>query len=181
MNPLEIVSERTTLKLIDLSDLANIHMLHSLPETDTYNALGTPTDIEETRAIIIPWIADNNAASIVNHTFKITEMATGQFLGLIGFKLGLAKYSRGEVWYKIHKDHWGKGYATEVLHELIEYGFDKLHLHRIEAGCAVENIGSIRVLEKVGMQREGRARQVLPLKSGWSDNFSYAILSSDRR
>ena len=64
---------------------------------------------------------------------------------------------------------------------MIDYGFDKLNLHRIQAGCAVENTGSIKVLEKVGMKREGRGRQILPLKSGWSDNFEYSILETDKR
>ena len=72
-----------------------------------------------------------------------------------------------------------KGYATEALKEILRFGFDQLNLHRIEAGCAVENVASIKVLEKAGMQREGRKRQVLPLKSGWSDNFEYAILAAD--
>lgn len=57
---------------------------------------------------------------------------------------------------------------------------EKLKLHRIEAGCAVGNIASIKVLEKAGMIREGRLRQVLPLKSGWSDNFQYSILETDK-
>jgi ribosomal-protein-alanine N-acetyltransferase len=51
----------------------------------------------------------------------------------------------------------------------------------MEAGCAVDNKGSFTVLEKAGMVREGRLRQVLPLKSGWSDNFEYSILESDDR
>ena len=50
-----------------------------------------------------------------------------------------------------------------------------------EAGTAVENIGSIRVLEKAGMTREGQKRKVLPLKKGWSDNYIYAILEDDKR
>ncbi|MEL6484029.1 MAG: GNAT family protein, partial [Bacteroidota bacterium] len=61
----------------------------------------------------------------------------------------------------------------------LKFGIEKLKLHRIEAGCAVENVGSIKVLEKSGMALEGRRREILPLKSGWSDNFSYAILESD--
>jgi RimJ/RimL family protein N-acetyltransferase len=67
------------------------------------------------------------------------------------------------------------------LRRLINFGFNDLKLHRIEAGCAVENIGSLKVLEKVGIQREGHKRKVLPLKNGWSDNYEYAILETDER
>ncbi len=62
---------------------------------------------------------------------------------------------------------------------MIQFGFKTLKLHRIEAGCAVENHASIKVLEKAGMIREGRGRQILPLKSGWADNFEYAILENE--
>jgi RimJ/RimL family protein N-acetyltransferase len=102
-------------------------------------------------------------------------------MGLFGFKIGNEKYNRGEVWFKIHSDHWNKGFASESLKAVIDFGFDTLKLHRIEAGCAVANMGSIKVLEKAGMIREGRGRQLLPLKSGWSDNFEYSILETDER
>ncbi len=91
----------------------------------------------------------------------------------------MPKFRIAEVWYKLHSNFWGKGYATECLNRILEFGFGELGLHRIEAGCAVENLGSIRVLEKAGMTREGRKRKVLPLKDGWSDNFHYAILATD--
>ncbi|WP_319804126.1 GNAT family N-acetyltransferase [Chryseobacterium oryctis] len=64
---------------------------------------------------------------------------------------------------------------------MINFGFENLNLHRIEAGCAINNIGSINVLEKVGMFREAHTRKLLPLKSGWADNYGYAILSTDKR
>jgi RimJ/RimL family protein N-acetyltransferase len=81
----------------------------------------------------------------------------------------------------LHSAYWGKGFGTESLNTILDFGFKELNLHRIEAGCAVDNIASIKVLEKVGMIREGRKRQVLPLKSGWSDNFEYAIVETDKR
>lgn len=90
-------------------------------------------------------------------------------------------YHRGEVWYKIHPDHWKNGFATEALNRVLDFGFNECNLHRIQAGCAVDNIGSIRVLEKAGMIKEGRGRKLLPLKSGWSDNFEFSILESDNR
>ncbi|HMB61757.1 MAG TPA: GNAT family protein, partial [Eudoraea sp.] len=74
---------------------------------------------------------------------------------------------------------WGKGYATEAVRAVLKFGFRVLKLHRMEAGCAVDNIASIRVLEKVGMQMEGQRRKVLPLQQGWSDNYEFAILDTD--
>lgn len=181
MNGIEILTERTRLRLIEVSDLEAIHDLHSLPETDEFNALGIPKNIDETKSIIEPWISENKMNEIKNHTFAIENKSNGKFIGLFGLKLGNEKYKRGEVWYKIHSDYWKKGYATESLRAVIAFGFETLKLHRIEAGCAVNNIGSIKVLEKAGMIREGRGRQVLPLKSGWSDNFGYSILETDDR
>ncbi len=177
----EILTDRIKLRLIELSDLDSIHNLHSLPETDEYNTLGIPKNIGETKSIIEPWIAENQLPEIKNYTFAIDNKSNGKFIGLFGLKLGSKKYKKAEVWYKIHSDYWKKGYATESLKAVISFGFETLELHRIEAGCAVENIGSIKVLEKVGMVREGRLRQVLPLKSGWSDNFEYSILETDER
>jgi len=177
----ELKTERTMLRLIELTDLNSIHNLHSLPETDEFNALGIPESISVTEQIITPWIAENNLKHIKNYTFVITSKEDEQFIGLFGFKIGNEKYKRGEVWFKLHVDHWRKGYGTECLKAILNYGFNTLNLHRIEAGCAVGNTGSVKVLEKAGMIREGRGRQVLPLKSGWSDNFEYAILESDKR
>lgn len=178
---IELFSSRLKLRLIDNADLNAIHILHSLAETDEFNALGIPENLGETSSIIEPWIIANKEAEIQTYTFAIEERNTNQFIGLFGLKLGTKKYRRGEVWYKLHLDHWGKGFGTEALNRVLDFGFDDLNLHRMQAGCAVDNIGSIKVLEKAGMLREGRGRQLLPLKWGWSDNFEYAILKTDDR
>lgn len=181
MNRIEILTERTKLRLIELTDLDLIHKLHVLPETDEFNALGIPANIEETRSIIVTWVKENKLNEIRNYTFAIEGKLNQEFIGLFGFKLGNYKYNRGEVWFKIHSNNWKKGYATEALKAVIHFGFSVLKLHRIEAGCAVNNLGSIKVLEKSGMVQEGRGRKVLPLKTGWSDNFEYAILETDKQ
>lgn len=94
--------------------------------------------------------------------------------------LGRKIYKSGEVWYKLYPNFWGKGFATESLNCMLSFCFKELKLHRIEAGCAVDNIASYKVMEKVGMIKEGRCRKVLPLENGWSDTFEYAILDTDR-
>ena len=174
-------STRINLRLIEQSDLNSIHELHSLAETDEFNALGIPADIAETKSIIEGWIAENKRNEINDYTFAIELNQDKRFIGLLGLKLGSEKYSRGEIWFKIHLESWGNGFATEAVNLSLDFGFNTLKLHRIQAGCAVDNIASIKVLEKVGMIREGRGRQLLPFKNGWSDNFEYSILETDKR
>ncbi|WP_299320808.1 GNAT family N-acetyltransferase [uncultured Maribacter sp.] len=181
MNKLKIQTDRLELRLIGVADVEVIHRLHIIPETDKFNTLGIPENLQETREVITPWVEANNAAEIRNYTFAIQHKTNGEFIGLFGLRLGPKKYKRAEVWYKLHLDYWNKGYATESLKAVLNYGFDVLQLHRIEAGCAVANIGSAKVMEKVGMKQEGRKRKILPLQSGWSDSFEYAILETDVR
>ncbi|CDT07611.1 GNAT family N-acetyltransferase [Sphingobacterium sp. PCS056] len=172
---LNFKTERLYIRPISEHDIENVHRLHSLAETDEFNTLGIPKDIQETRKIVENWILENNK----RHTFAIELKKDHEFIGLIGINLGKEKYKNAEVWFKLDSKFWNKGYATESLKRIIAFGFNDLNLHRIEAGCAVANTGSIQVLEKVGMLREAHTRKLLPLKSGWSDNYGYAILSTD--
>ncbi|WPP51581.1 GNAT family N-acetyltransferase [Catalinimonas niigatensis] len=176
---LRLYTPRLILRKPVWEDTLLIHKLHSLPETDLYNTLGIPQQLDDTQKIVQEWIAAYQESSISHFTFVIESQDTYAFIGLIAIQLGPPKYKIGEVWYKLHPDHWRKGFATEALQTILNFGFRELKLHRIEAGCAVDNLASARVLEKAGMQREGRKRKVLPLKSGWSDNYTYAILEED--
>jgi [ribosomal protein S5]-alanine N-acetyltransferase len=171
-------TERLTLEELNLNDLQNIHELHSLPETDEFNTMGIPADIQVTERLLADWIGIQELEPRMKYVFKM-EDANQNFIGLIGLNMGKPNYLTGEVWYKLHKDFWNKGYGTEALKRLLEFCFSDLKLHRIEAGCAVENHGSIRVLEKAGMIREGRKRKKLPIRGEWVDNYSYAILEED--
>lgn len=174
MTELNFNTERLYLRPISEKDIENIHHLHSLAETDEFNTLGIPKDMNETREIVEGWTLENK-----RYVFAIELKQGNEFIGLIGITLGKEKYKNAEVWFKLDPRFWNKGYATESLKRIIAFGFEDLNLHRIEAGCAVANTGSIHVLEKVGMLREAHTRKLLPLKSGWSDNYGYAILSTD--
>lgn len=174
-----LTTKKLQLRLITYSDLDAIHQLHVLPETDRYNTLGIPDNLEETKSIVDLWIKDNELEEIKNYTFAIELISSKKFMGLFGLKLGSKKYRNAEVWFKIHPDFWGKGIATNALNCILDFGFHTLKLHRIVGGCAVDNVASSKVMEKVGMIKEGRHRKILPLESGWSDNFEYAIIDTD--
>tara|TARA_R110001592_G_scaffold36070_8_gene121902 strand:+ start:1433 stop:1975 length:543 start_codon:yes stop_codon:yes gene_type:complete len=178
---INLQSTRLDLHLLSLADIEEVHALHSSPEVDKFNTLGIPKNIVHTQSIIEPWVSEHQKLDAKQYTFTIRAKETNGFVGLIALKLGSLKFENGEVWFKLSPNMWGKGYCTEALKLVLAFGFDELKLHRIEAGCAVDNVGSARVLEKVGMTKEGRKRKVLPLKTGWSDNFEYAILDADPR
>lgn len=95
--------------------------------------------------------------------------------------MSLNKFRLGEIYYKLIPLHWGKDYATEVSKTLINAGFNKLELHKVEADVATENIASIKVLEKWQMTREGLRRKILPIRGEWKDNYHYAIVEDDPR
>ena len=177
-NP-KIESDRLILRPVTEQETAKIHLLNSNEEIAKFNTSEIPDNIEETKSAVENWILENNKENTQRFTFSIELKNDAQFIGLIGINLGKIKYKNAEVWFKFDTEFWGKGFATEALNEILKFGFTDLKLHRIEAGCAVENIGSVKVLEKVGMLREAHTRKLLPLKSGWSDNYGYAKLSTD--
>ena len=176
---MKLKTERLKLEELLISDLEDIHQLHSLPETDEFNTLGIPETIETTKHLLVEWIDQQRKDPRTSYLFSVRLAETNQFIGLIALVLGKTKYKIAETWYKTHSTYWRQGYTTEALTELLNFGFHELRLHRIEAGCAVENGASIKVLEKVGMIKEGSKRKILPIRGKWSDNYIYAILDTD--
>lgn len=181
MNSIVLTSPNLLLRPIKKGDLSSMHALSSNPEVEKYNTMGIPKDISVTKSILKDRLKDNKIVPFQNYTLAILEKGTGNFIGMFGIVRGRPKQQKAELWYKFHPDFWGKGLATEAVHCVLDFCFDEMKLHRVEAGCAVENIASIRVLEKVGMSREGLARKILPLDSGWSDGYSFGILATDKR
>lgn len=79
---------------------------------------------------------------------------TSQFVGAAGLVFH-DDSEEVEVGYRFMKEHWGKGYATEAASALVKYGFEKLGLKKIVSFAHVDNRGSTRVMEKIGMQYVG--------------------------
>ena len=172
-------TNRLNLRDLTSGDLLYIHELHSLPETDEYNTLGIPQNIQTTESILADWLVLQKQKPRPFYVFGIEKNDDKHFIGLIGLKMGKPGYRTAEVWFKLHKDFWRKGYTTEALSRLLNFGFKDLKLHRIEAGCAVENIASIKTLEKGGMTREGMKRKKLPIRGECKHNYFYVILEEE--
>lgn len=87
----------------------------------------------------------------------------------------------GVVGYWMSQAHARQGYMSEGLGALLDFAFDDLGLHRIEAACVPENLPSAGLLIKLGFREEGRARAYLRIAGRWQDHRLFAILAEDRR
>jgi ribosomal-protein-alanine N-acetyltransferase len=96
---------------------------------------------------------------------------------LIGFiRIGLGRDNSGELGYALHREDWGKGYATEAATLMIRFGFDNLQLHRIQAACGPDNRASQRLLARLGFTPEGRMRDHVFTNGAWRDSLLYSLL-----
>ncbi len=102
--------------------------------------------------------------------------ASGGVIGSVALWVTSAVHRRGELGYVFHPRCWSHGYATEATVALLEFGFTTLSLHRIAATCDPANVASVRVLEKCGMDYEGRLRDHLSVRGGWRDSLLYAAV-----
>jgi ribosomal-protein-alanine N-acetyltransferase len=84
-----------------------------------------------------------------------------------------------EVGYVLERGHWGRGYMAEAMRRVIDVIFRHTPLNRIEARCDPANRGSQRVMEKSGMQFEGKLRDVSYFKESLHDMEVWSILRRD--
>ncbi|WEL22665.1 GNAT family protein [Halorhabdus sp. BNX81] len=97
-------------------------------------------------------------------------------VGMVSFHEISADSWRGELGYWVATDEQGKGYATDAVGTLVEYGFRDLGFHRIEAKVFDGNEPSRRVLEHLGFTHEGVHREAVFSDGGFRDVHWYGLL-----
>lgn len=119
-----------------------------------------------------------NAKQDLDYYFGIFTMDDDQLIGTINL-FAVMRGSIQSAWlgYFLDEKHNGKGYTTEAVRLIVKYAFDELKLHRVEAGVMPHNIGSIRVLEKAGFEKEGLARKNVKINGKWEDHQQMAIVN----
>lgn len=169
------------LKFIPISwdHLEDVHDLHSRVEVDEFNTLGIPKDLKETREFISGLIAEWESKEQSVYEWSVFIDDSDKFIGIAGMRSARNRFMRGEIFYNILPEYWGRGFGAEIGQWLLRFGFEDLALHRIEAGVATENKRSIRLLEKLGMSREGIRRKILPIRGEWKDNYHYSFLEEE--
>ncbi len=136
---------------------------------------------EEVQAFVGRFIAQQERQPRLKFQLAITLPATGQLIGNAGIRIKTAGGHEADIGYELDPQYWGCGYASEAARALVQFGFERLHLHRISAQCLAENVASARVLEKLGMRLEGRLRDSERFKGRYWDTLHYAILDPEWR
>jgi len=113
--------------------------------------------------------------------FGIILKSSGKLIGAIGLMNVNDFIKRADIGYWLGEKYWGQGLGTEALHALVKYSFKKLKLVRLQAGAAVENKASAKLLKKAGFTKEGLRRQSMRAKSTckWHDTYHFGLLRSD--
>ena len=110
--------------------------------------------------------------------FAVTLRGDGQLIGCIGLVVD-RQSELAELGFWIGRPYWNSGYCTEASLAMLSYGFADLGLNRIHAFHLSRNPASGRVLQKLGMKREGIFRQSLKKWGVFEDTELYAILRSE--
>ncbi|MDD5162682.1 MAG: GNAT family N-acetyltransferase [Candidatus ainarchaeum sp.] len=108
--------------------------------------------------------------------FAIVLKEKNLVIGAIGLTHYEERDRRAEVGYWLAKEFRGKEIVPEAAEILLDFGFNKLKLHRIQIDCAVKNSASKRVIEKLGFEFECRQKERGFLGGKFVDTFSFAIL-----
>ncbi|RJE90515.1 N-acetyltransferase [Paenibacillus sp. 1011MAR3C5] len=171
-------TERTILRKISLEDAADMFEYCSDDEVSQYTTWNSHQSIEDTRAFIQYILNKYDQQQLA--PWGIEDKATGKFIGSCGYVDWVPNHARGELAYALSRSYWNRGYMTEIVKRLIEIGFEKMGLVRIEARCLTANIGSARVMEKSGLIYEGTMSKVVFCKGAHHDLKLYALVKDNQ-
>lgn len=111
--------------------------------------------------------------------WALARLDNNRLIGSCGFNYWNRDHSRAEISYDLAKEYWGKGIMTKAAKAVISYAFTHMQLHRIEATVTPTNVGSLKVLKKIGFQKEGVLRQQKLLHGKFYDAVMLSLLQSE--
>lgn len=175
---MQLSTERLILREFRLEDWTAVLAYQSAPRYLRYYEWTerTPAAVQ---AFVGRFLTQQRVRPRTKFQLAVTLKSSGALIGNCGIRMASAGAEEAEIGYEIAPIHWGHGYASEAARAIVEFGFAQLELHRIWANCVADNVASARVLEKLGMQLEGRLRENEYYKDRWWDTLIYAILEHE--
>ncbi len=174
---MEFFTQRLRIREFNEGDYAALRNMDTRAEFNTYEREFVTE--AETRSSLQESISTQLEIPRTVYRLAITIQPQDTVKGVIKISSINARIREWEVGWAIHPDEWGKGYATEAAWKVIDWVFREFGVHRVVAYCHAENTASVRVMEKLGMQRDGRLKEVRWLNGMWWDELVYAILERE--
>ena len=176
---LTLLTNRLLLRPMRQEDAPALFSIFSDPRVMSYWSTPPWTSIETASEMIDRDLRAMPAGEHVRLGIERTEDKL--FLGTcILFDL-MEQCRRAEVGYGLAYSAWGRGYMSEALLALLDYGFSELKLNRIEADVDPRNVASAKTLERLGFKREGLLRERWIVGGEVSDSAMYGLLLRDWR
>ena len=175
-----LTTDRLRLRPFALSDAAEVQRLAGDRQiADTTLRIPHPYPVGAAEG----WIATHQQTFDLGRALDlaVTLKAGGALIGAIGLSSINHEHLRAEIGYWVGLPHWGRGYCTEAAREVVRYAFDVLELERVYAHHFSRNPASGRVMEKIGMQHEGRLRSHIRKWDRFEDLELWGILKSALR
>ena len=175
--PLE--TERLILRRFQLSDAPDFYQnVTSDPEVNRFLTWENDKSVADTEELMKEFIRRYDDPE--RYCWAIVIKETSEVIGTLA-ATNVRKNTRAvEVSYSIGRNWWGQGITAEALQKVMDCLFEQVGFNRIEAGYDVSNPNSGKVLEKVGMRREGILRQAGRNNRGLYDRVICAKLKSDQ-
>jgi len=171
-----ITTKRIVLRLFQKSDAVAVTKL-----CNNYNiykntlSLPYPYSLEDALSWIERHLDNFNANK--SYEFAITDKESGELYGAIALSNN-QKFNNGEIAYWIGEEFWGKGYATEAAQAILQFAFDEKHYHKVFARYFNSNQASGRVMQKLGMKKEGILIDHVRKENRYEDLVYYGIINS---
>jgi RimJ/RimL family protein N-acetyltransferase len=170
-------TQRLVLREFRESDLDALHEMMNDAVYQTYEGkFSTREETLKRLQTMISWARDEPR---VKHQLAVTVRPDDRMVGLIKLSENFHEVEEWEIGWGIDRSCWGHGYASEAALAMMSYAFEDLKINRVVAFCHADNRASVRVMEKLGMQREGHLRETRWLNGKRCDEYVYAILRSD--
>ncbi|MBB6020777.1 ribosomal-protein-alanine N-acetyltransferase [Paenibacillus sp. JGP012] len=145
-------TERLVLRSLRQSDYSALAELLSHPQVIRYVNRGSQSPPIRARKLLNQ--IRSSSTKLDSLHYGICCKGSEQVIGIASFQHWNDQKGTAQIGYILSKLYWGKGLATEAVHRLLTFGFDELHLWRVEARCYEANLSSERVLLKMGMLYE---------------------------
>lgn len=171
-------TDRLLLREISRDDAEAIFACLSNEDVIRYYGQDAFEHMEQAEALVNLFAASYKEKRGIRWGIEIKE--TKGIIGTIGYHAWSPRHKRAEIGYEIHPDQWRKGYTTEAITKVTEYGFGDLNLTRIGAVVFTENEASNQLLAKAGFVKEGVLRDYMYQNGEAYDTYMYSLLKHDR-